>query len=290
MNGGRLLVHPWCVAFGRRRYLEVRIRRRSAYTIDGVWRHVDSVSRRPVATSTNPRGVLSPDDVDELLRGVDGWFGPHEGRLLYRLAASADPRGAIVEIGSWQGRSTTWLAAGALAGRGARVVAIDPHIGTALRAPGDSTEAALRGTLERAGVSEHVDVVVATSEATAAGWSEAISLLWIDGDHSYEAAARDLALWEPYLREDATVAFHDTFVCTGPEDVVREHLVRSRRYTAFEHAETTTAARRCGALTLRGRVDRTRGLARRSFYGVRLRAYDRNTLGFARLWDTLARG
>jgi len=243
-----------------------------------------------VTTHKLPLTTLLPADVERLLAGVDGWLGPNEGRLLYRLAGAADRRGAIVEIGSWHGRSTIWLAAGALAGRQARVVAVDPHVGTSLRHAGASTEAALRENLAKAGVEDHVEVVVSSSEEAAAGWSGPVSLLWIDGDHARESAARDLDLWEPHLRDDAVVAFHDTFVCSGPEQVVRERLIRTRRYTAFQHAETTTAARRCGGLPLSGRLARRAGLVRRGLYSVRLRAYDANTFGFARLRDALARG
>ncbi len=230
---------------------------------------------------------LAPTDVERLVDGVDGWLGPLEGRLLYRLAAAADPSGAIVEIGSWEGRSTIWLAAGAQAGRGARVVAVDPHVGTHLREPGRSTEQALRANLKRVGLAHRVDVRAETSEQAAGTWSGGVSLLWIDGDHAYESARRDLELWEPHLLADAVVALHDTFVFPGPERVVRELLVRSRRYTDFEHAETTTAARRCGRLGPRAALARRAGLARRRLYGLRLRAYDANTCGYAVVRDTL---
>jgi MMP 1-O-methyltransferase len=241
------------------------------------------------ATIPESHRHLRADDVERLTAGVDGWFGDREGRLLYRLASEADPAGCIVEIGSWQGRSTIWLAAGAMAGRGARVVAIDPHSGTSLRAEGESTEPLLRANLERAGVSRQVEVVVARSEDAVVGWSRPISLLWIDGDHEYEGARRDFELWEPHLLPRATVALHDTFVIDGPERVVRELMIHSRRYAHFEHAETTTAARRAGRLSRRAAIARRAGLARRSLYGVRLRAYDTNRFGFARLRDALAR-
>jgi predicted O-methyltransferase YrrM len=241
------------------------------------------------ATIPEPHRHLRPDDVERLTVGVDGWFGSREGRLLYRLASEADPVGCIVEIGSWQGRSTIWLAAGAMAGRGARVFAIDPHSGTSLRAEGESTEPLLRANLERAGVSGQVEVVVARSEDAVVGWSLPISLLWIDGDHEYEGARRDFELWEPHLLPGATVALHDTFVIDGPERVVRELMIRSGRYTRFEHAETTTAARRASRLSPRSALAHRAGLARRSLYGARLRAYDTNRFGFARLRDALAR-
>jgi predicted O-methyltransferase YrrM len=206
---------------------------------------------------------LRPEDVDRIVADVDGWFGPHEGRLLHRLAAEADPAGYIVEIGSWHGKSTIWLAAGARAGRAAHVVAIDPHTGTSLRVEGETTEHVLRENLERAGVADRVEVVVDTSEHAVIGWSRPISLLWIDGDHEYDGVARDLELWEPFLLPGATVALHDTFVCVGPERVVRERLIRTGRYTSFVHAETTTAARRCDRLAVGDRLSRRAGLVRR---------------------------
>ncbi|MEP6811393.1 MAG: class I SAM-dependent methyltransferase [Actinomycetota bacterium] len=232
---------------------------------------------------------LLPDDVDRLVQPIGGWLGPLEGRLLYRLAAAADPSGCIVEIGSWQGRSTIWLAAGASSGRGARVVAVDPHRGTSLRAEGESTEPMLRANLERSGLVGSVDVLVATSHEAVTGWSRPVSLLWIDGDHSYESALQDVDMWEPHLLPNATIALHDTFVLPGPERVVRERLIGSRRYTNFEHAETTTAAQRCGDLSVQASLERRLSVMRRSLYGVRLRAYDSNRLGYTRLRTALAR-
>jgi len=143
--------------------------------------------------------------------------------------------------------------------------------------------------LERAGVSDQVEVIVATSERVASGWAHPVSLLWIDGDHEYDSVRRDLEVWEPHLLPDAVVALHDTFVWRGPERVVREQMIGSRRYTSFAHAETTTAARRCERVVSPIGMRRCLELARRSLYGVRLRAYDANTLGFATLRDRLLR-
>ena len=251
----------------------------------------DEQDQASIVASTIPptdRHLL-PEDVDGVVSSVQGWLGPREGRLLYRLAAEADPSGCIVEIGSWHGRSTIWLTAGAKAGRGARVFAIDPHAGTHLRPEGETTERVLRANLERAGTDDQVEILVATSEEAAADWSRPISLLWIDGDHEYGSVRRDLDLWEPHLLPDAAVALHDTFVWPGPERVVHERLIKTGRFTSFLHAETTTAARRCERLRPMGALARRAGLVRRSLYGVRLRAYDANSHGFARIRDALVR-
>lgn len=244
-------------------------------------------STNPTAFIPDPQ--LLPEDVDRIVSEVDGWLGPHEGRLLYRLAAEADPAGRIVEIGSWHGRSTIWLAAGATSGRGAHVVAIDPHAGTQLRRDGETTDRILRRNLERAGVAVQTTVVVATSEEAAREWSDPISLLWIDGDHEYESVRHDYLLWEPHLMPNAVVALHDTFVCPGPERVVRELLIETGNFTSFVHAETTTAARRGRTDGPRAVLARRADLLRRSLYGVRLRAYDANRFGFAWLRNALGR-
>jgi predicted O-methyltransferase YrrM len=229
------------------------------------------------------------DEIDRIVLDVHGWLDPFEGRLLFRLAQEADPAGAIVEIGSWQGRSTIWLAAGAKAGRGARVAAVDPHRGTYLREGDETTEPALRRNLARAGVDDQVDVIVATSEAAAATWERPVSLLWIDGDHEYESVRRDLLRWEEHLLPSAVVALHDTFMWPGPERVVDELLVGSRRYRNFEYADTTTAARRCERLTGRQVLALQGEVIRRKLYGIRLRAYDANRFGYARFRDAIGR-
>jgi hypothetical protein len=64
-------------------------------------------------------------------------------------------------------------------------------------------------------------------------------------------------------------------------------IAGSRDYTGFEWAETTSAARRCARLSWREDVARRTAVARRAAYGIRLRAYDGNMLGYARLRDVL---
>ncbi len=39
---------------------------------------------------------------------------------------------------------------------------------------------------------------------------QVIDFLWIDGDHHYEAAKLDFALWSPLVRPGGIIGFHDT--------------------------------------------------------------------------------
>jgi len=61
----------------------------------------------------------------------------------------------IVEIGSWKGRSTIVLAAGARAGAGGPVYAVDPHQGLPQRG-GEPTFAAFQANIAAAGVADLV--------------------------------------------------------------------------------------------------------------------------------------
>jgi predicted O-methyltransferase YrrM len=225
------------------------------------------------------------EQIEAVTSRVDGWLSEVEGRLLYDLAYDADPDGVIVEIGSWQGKSTIWLASGAKAGRGARVVAIDPHQGSALHASGENTELALRANLEEAGVSDQVDVVVGTSEDVAASWTRPISLLWIDGDHAYESVKRDFLLWEGHVLDGGVLALHDTLFWEGPGRVVAEYVQRLDRFGELRYAHTITYATMRHHSTLRQRARKRISIVRRYAYGVRVRAYADNRFHFRDLFD-----
>src|SRR5881394_913757 len=75
-----------------------------------------------------------PPDLDEVLedawqktRRVPGYLGENEARFLGVLAACTPADGAIVEIGSFKGKSTVVLASVAAHYGLGPVVAIDPH-------------------------------------------------------------------------------------------------------------------------------------------------------------------
>ena len=55
--------------------------------------------------------------LEERFRKIEGWIFGVEGYALTLLAAHGPGAGEIVEIGSWMGKSTCWLAAGSKAAR-----------------------------------------------------------------------------------------------------------------------------------------------------------------------------
>jgi Methyltransferase domain len=170
---------------------------------------------------------------------LDGMIGNQEAALLTRLASEVDD-GCVVEIGSWRGMSTIALA------RGARVpvYAIEPHehfVGLLGGVFGPDDRPAFFENLLEAGVVEQVRLVNLSSEVVTPGWQLPVGLLWVDGDHRYEAVRRDFASWEPHLR--GKVAFHDAIQPTlGPFRLIEELLADG--YELVEHVQGTKVLQR----------------------------------------------
>ena len=150
------------------------------------------------------------------MRAIEGWLDDEEADLLIGATAHAlralPGAGAVVEVGSYCGRSTVVLASVVKAVRpAARVRSIDTHdgkLGTADRyirvAP--SLEK-LRANVQAAGLADVVEII--QGEAPQVPWSEAVALLLIDGLHDYASVSRDFYHFEPWLAEGGYVVFHD---------------------------------------------------------------------------------
>jgi predicted O-methyltransferase YrrM len=152
---------------------------------------------------------------------IDGLIHPREGLLLYVLARRAANLGDVVEIGSYKGKSTWYLARGlADAESPYKVVSIDPH-----EDPGQRN--AYFATLDRHGLRDRVEPVVGYSHDAAQSFDRRVGLLWIDGDHSYRGVREDFDDWFPRLEVGGWYAMHDTVNSWyGPTRLARELLVR----------------------------------------------------------------
>ncbi|UCC22926.1 MAG: class I SAM-dependent methyltransferase, partial [Planctomycetota bacterium] len=148
--------------------------------------------------------VLSTADI-ERLDAIEGHLNYREGMTLFALAYNALGNGRIVEIGSFKGKSTSWMATGLkLAEIEDKVVAIDPkiNVGDIEAASGHNEKTCAEvfwQNLTHLGLSDYVEPVPSTSNAAAVHWSGPIRLLLIDGSHRYEDVLSDLTLWVPWV-------------------------------------------------------------------------------------------
>ncbi len=155
-------------------------------------------------------------------RDLPGLISDAVGEALAMLATSVDPADAIVEIGSYRGKSAAYLAEGATqgnppAGQRPTVYAVDPwdlqdepgkHGYNAPEVRQDFV-----WNIEAAGYEIGKDVVPvqAYSGTAAVEWPEGqwIGLLFIDGDHTENGVIGDWSNWRQHLSNGAVVAFDD---------------------------------------------------------------------------------
>lgn len=141
---------------------------------------------------------------------VGGFLNGAEFALLHELASQCPENGVIVELGSYQGKSTLSLAKGAQIAN-ARMWAIDPH--PELQVTNDTLygmhdQVALLRNLLTYEVAHIVRVITMASYEIVKAWTLPIDLLWIDGSHDYEDVKRDLVEWSPHVI--GKIAMHDT--------------------------------------------------------------------------------
>lgn len=206
-----------------------------------------------------PKGVGSIADLRKLSDQIDGFLGRREGVYLFKLAKLAANRGVVVEIGSWKGKSTVWLAKGAEAVNGQVIYAIDPHIGSPehqRQNPGEvNTEQEFRANIGRAGVANRVTPLLMTSAAALAGWTKPIGLLWIDGDHSYDAVSQDYYGWLPHVVDGGIIAFHDTYSWEGVRRLVDEEVLLSKQMRVLGQLDGILAIQKSPGITLTDRLN-----------------------------------
>jgi len=214
--------------------------------------HVRTAFAWSCATPARPeeKSILAtievPRDLDAILdaaweaaRNVPGYLMESEARLLGTIAACAPTTGAIVEIGSFKGKSTVMLAKVAAHYGLGNIVAIDPHNSPELLDPAASSFQDFLNNIETAGVSSHVEVHRAYSQDVSSGWNRPIRFLWIDGDHTYQGAKTDFDGFFPHVLPTGVVALHDALnVFSGPIRVFVEDILRSDEFGAagFVHS------------------------------------------------------
>ena len=180
---------------------------------------------------------------------VQGWMSPDQAERLYRAAAATRPGDQIVEIGSFQGRSTIVLASAAH--DGVPVVAIDPHAGND-RGPqeieGYAAAAAtdhdvFNTNLADAGVTDRVRHVRAFSDAAHDQVDGDIAVLYIDGAHRYAPARADIRDWGARVSPGGTMLIHDSFSSLGVTLAIGRELLLDGRFRYVGRSRSLTEFR-----------------------------------------------
>lgn len=158
---------------------------------------------------------MNPED-------LSGLIDDDQGNVLRYLASQVPARHAVVEIGSFRGKSTSFLADGSRLGNGAPVYAVDPwdlpgnpygKHGFSAPEVRESFESQLRSCR----LWSRVNPVQAFSTVAASNYQgPEIGLLYIDGDHEEHAVRNDIRAWSPHLADEHTLVFDDLDTARNP--------------------------------------------------------------------------
>lgn len=154
-------------------------------------------------------GEVDIEAMLEKVRGTEGFLMELEMVALLHLPLLVDHLpGAIVEIGSFKGKSTIALALGSqyLTTSKRMVYAIDPFTHPVL--PANYAEDFVLN-LGKAGVTPYVTAIKKPSELAYEDCPPSICVLFVDGDHSYEGVTRDIIHYAPRVVPGGIIAFHD---------------------------------------------------------------------------------
>lgn len=167
---------------------------------------------------------------ENFIQNIKGFLDPEEGRALYNIAIKASKHGPCLEIGSYCGKSAMYIGA-ACRENHAILFSVDHHTGSEEQQPGEGyfdpelfdyryfqidTSRYFRNVIRKSGLADTVVPIMTRSITASRGWATPLSMVFIDGGHSYETALTDYECWAHHIIKDGYLLIHDIF--KSPED------------------------------------------------------------------------
>ena len=156
---------------------------------------------------------------------VKGFIDHNEGICLYNYALNSSKKGPILEIGSYCGKSTIYIATAAKKYSGC-VYSVDHHTGSEENQVGweyhdielfDEETGRINSfpefmrNLRKANLLDTVVPIVSDSSLVSRYWKIPLSMVFIDGGHTMEAAFNDFNNWKDKIIKGGILAIHDVF-------------------------------------------------------------------------------
>ena len=168
-------------------------------------------------------------DFDKL-NDLKGFMPQHEGKALAKWAEQFSTKGPALEIGTFGGKSSLYIAAGSSINE-QLVFTIDHHQGSEEHQTGEeyfdadifdaalgrvNTVPLMQSNLSQFEESRYIVPMIANANALAPIWTIQLGLLFIDGSHTEISAQNDYANWNTKIVPGGALVIHDIY--ENPEE------------------------------------------------------------------------
>lgn len=190
----------------------------------------------PISKLVTSHSILDLAILERMGSVIPGMSDTSDLKILSALCFYQTQLGDVVEIGSWQGRSTIFLKYATDMSKNGKFFAVDNfkgNIGLEKDYVVDATDLSdlksnfLRN-MRNAGIKD-ILLIDKKSEEAVLSLKKQIRFLFIDGDHTPEGVRRDVTLFYPCLVESAIIVFDDFAPhVPGVMNIVMEYLSDGR--------------------------------------------------------------
>jgi predicted O-methyltransferase YrrM len=180
--------------------------------------------------------IVDLEALGNIALSIPGMIAPRSGQLLYTMCYLQALQGDVVEIGSWQGRSTSFLARAVKNSGNGHFYAIDhfrgnvgkEHFYVVNEDDLSDLEAGFQANMERIGLNDSIKLFNMSNEEACHHLEDSkVRFLFIDGDHTKEGVQKDLELFFPKLMPGAIIVFDDfRSSLTGLVEAVDEFMLK----------------------------------------------------------------
>lgn len=164
------------------------------------------------------------------MKRIKGFLSKEEGKKLQEIFKKVYSLGPVLEVGTYCGKSALCFAKIAKE-HNSTVYTVDHHTGSEEHQMGEeyhdqdlyderlhkfNTLPELLTNLVESGLSNYVIPIVSDSVSSSKNFKRDISILFIDGGHSLQAALNDYNSWKDKIAKNGYLLIHDVF--PNPED------------------------------------------------------------------------
>ena len=163
--------------------------------------------------------IINIENLAKISLKIPGMITPNAGKFLFTLCYMQEMKGDVLEIGSWLGRSTSFLARAVEESKNGNFYAIDHFKGNIGKEEFYSVDGELTNikenflsNMKNIGLDKIVNLLdMINHEAAKEIEGNTVRFLFIDGDHTKKGVSKDIKLFFPMLKKGSIVVFDDYF-------------------------------------------------------------------------------